>query len=211
MEPVGSLPLLQQHSTCPYAEPDQSSPSSPLHPISWTSILILSSHLRPGPPSGLVHSGFPTKTSIHFTSSHACYMPRPSPVCLVRSTDHEAPYDAISSSLLLPRSSWAAWNHMKEVFWKFKPLKLKESAPYNRPWRPRGRVEVSLYSFVNLGARWAWMVNSTLRSLDPRARDTVPITGDWVGPRAGLNRCGKCRPHRGSIPGPLTIWRSKLI
>jgi hypothetical protein len=24
----------------------------------------------------------------------------------------------------------------------------------------------------------------------------------WVGPRAGLDGCGKSRPHRDSIPGP---------
>jgi len=26
--------------------------------------------------------------------------------------------------------------------------------------------------------------------------------GGWLGPRAGLDRCGKSRPHRDSIPGP---------
>jgi hypothetical protein len=26
--------------------------------------------------------------------------------------------------------------------------------------------------------------------------------GGWVGPRAGLDGCGKSRPHRDSIPGP---------
>ena len=27
-------------------------------------------------------------------------------------------------------------------------------------------------------------------------------TGQWVGPRAGLDGCGKFLPHRDSIPGP---------
>ena len=32
------------------------------HPISWRSVLILSTHLRLGIPTGLFPSGFPTKT-----------------------------------------------------------------------------------------------------------------------------------------------------
>jgi len=44
-------PRLQVPATCPYPEPDQSS-SCPPHPTSWRSILILSCHLRLGPPSG---------------------------------------------------------------------------------------------------------------------------------------------------------------
>ena len=41
------------------------------HPTSWISILILSSHLRPGLRSGLFPSGLPTKTP---------YTPLPSPI-----------------------------------------------------------------------------------------------------------------------------------
>ena len=58
MEPEGSLPLSQVPATCPYPEPARSSPypNIPLLKI----ILILSSHLRLGLPSGLFPSDFPT-------------------------------------------------------------------------------------------------------------------------------------------------------
>ena len=39
------------------------------------------------------------------------------------------------------------------------------------------------------------------RSL-PRERPMTHCTGGWVGPRAGLDKCGKSRPHRVSTPGP---------
>jgi hypothetical protein len=64
-ESQGSSPHSQQPSNGPYPEPDESTPHSP-QPISPRSILIQSSHLRLGLPSGLFPSGFPTKTLYTF-------------------------------------------------------------------------------------------------------------------------------------------------
>ena len=39
-------------------------------------------------------------------------------------------------------------------------------------------------------------------AMPPGKRSDTHCTGGWVGPRAGLDRCGKSRPQRDSIPGP---------
>jgi len=56
-----SLPHSHVSATCPYPETDRSS-TSPPHPTYRRYILILSSNLRLGLPSGLFPSGFPTKS-----------------------------------------------------------------------------------------------------------------------------------------------------
>ena len=59
MEPESSLPPSQQPATCHYTESGRSSPYS--HPTSRIFVLILSSHLSLGLPSGLIPSGFPSR------------------------------------------------------------------------------------------------------------------------------------------------------
>ena len=52
-----------------------------------------------------------------------------------------------------------------------------------------------------------WVVSATPRPLYPRERPGTHCTGGWVRPRAGLDGCGKSRPHRDSIPGPSSPQR----
>jgi hypothetical protein len=72
MESRGSLLCTQQPDTGPYPKPDASSPHLP-NPISLRSILILSSHLHLGLPSGPFPSDFPTKILYAFHISPICH------------------------------------------------------------------------------------------------------------------------------------------
>jgi hypothetical protein len=95
-----------RHLSVSWTSPIQSTPP---HLTSWRSILILSSYLRLGLPSGLFPSGFPTKPYTRPSPPPPALHAAPisffsilSPVqYLVRSTDHEAPrYDVFSVPLL---------------------------------------------------------------------------------------------------------------
>jgi hypothetical protein len=69
MEPEGSLPHSQVPATCPYPEPARSSPHPTSHFLKIHLNIILPSTLAI--QSGLLPSGFPTKT---------LYTPFPSPI-----------------------------------------------------------------------------------------------------------------------------------
>ena len=83
------------------------------HPTSWRYILILSTHLRLGLPSGLFPSGYPTE--ILYTPSPHPYAPHAQPISFssilspaqywVMNTNHLAPRYAISSIPPLPHPS----------------------------------------------------------------------------------------------------------
>jgi hypothetical protein len=59
-----------------------------------------------------------------------------------------------------------------------------------------------LYSSFNVGARWRCVINAKPRLLYPREGPGTHCLRGWVGPRAGLDGCGKSLSHRDSIPGP---------
>jgi hypothetical protein len=76
-EPAVSSPYLQEPNIGPYPEPTESNPPPP-QPKSLSSVLIPSSHLRLGLPSGLFTSDFPTKILYTFLSfPHECHVSRP--------------------------------------------------------------------------------------------------------------------------------------
>jgi hypothetical protein len=87
----------------------RSIPSTPLHPTSWRSILILSSHLRLGLPSGLFPLKHPQQNPVYTSALpivlHALpisFFSISSPERYwVRSTDHEAPHCTTTATTLL--------------------------------------------------------------------------------------------------------------
>ena len=82
------------------------------------------------------------------------------------------PFPVLSSALGL----WSERNNCCKFNWL--------SLPYNRTWRPRGEVEVCLYSFFTPGEE-TW----------------CPLYGR-VCPRACMDRCGKLLPYRFSNHRP---------
>ena len=82
----------------------------------------------------------------------------------------------------------------------FKKVKLKLNLEQATKAQ-RGSTGIALL-FFNLGARWGWVVNATPRPLYPLKRPGTHCIGGWAGPKAGLDGCGKSRPHRDSISGP---------
>jgi hypothetical protein len=63
--------------------------------------------------------------------------------------------------------------------------------------------------FLNLGARRGCVVSITPRPPLPQEIPGTHYTGGWVGPGAGLDRCGKSRPT--GIRSPDLPARSKSL
>ena len=79
-----------------------------------------------------------------------------------------------------------------------RPKRKVEILRYNKTCRPRGGLEIQLYSFFDLGARWGLIVKATpSRQLYSRERNMVPITEVSVGIGAGLDGHVKSRPPPG--------------
>ena len=50
-----------------------------------------------------------------------------------------------------------------------------------------------------------WVVNAMPQPLYTWERPGTHCIGGWVGPRAGLDWCGKSRPHQDLIPGSSSL------
>jgi hypothetical protein len=85
----------------------------------------------------------------------------------------------------------------------FRPKNPTASAGFE-PTAQRG-VEVYIYSFFNLSARWGGWSTPRLGCFTP-GKHPVPI----VGPRAGLDGCGNLASHRHSMPGPSSSKLCRL-
>jgi hypothetical protein len=66
---------------------------------------------------------------------------------------------------------------------------------------------IAVFCFQTSALERFWGVGVTPRQLSTPGKDTIHIVQEaWVGPSAGLDRCGKLRPHEDSITGPSSPW-----
>ena len=74
------------------------------------------------------------------------------------------------------------------------------------PWRNHFTVVwmMSWWILKKKGVNWIQVVSITARPLYPQERPGTHCIGSWMGPRVGLDGCGKSRPYRDSIPGPFS-------
>ena len=162
---ITALPSVR-HLSLSWASPIQSIYP---HPTSWRSILILSTHQRLGLPSGLLPSGFPTKTL--YTPSPHPHAPHAHPISFsilspaqywVRSPSHLAPRHAISPIPLLPRPTRAQSLAVAELWVKSQQVGVQLAPPCGtwQCWR----------KWIHLRVRGCWCDSLQLEvSLAPAA------------------------------------------
>jgi hypothetical protein len=72
---------------------------------------------------------------------------------------------------------------------------------FYRPRRPLERVGYSSTLFLDSGTRRGEESASRPGRFLPPGKNPYPFTGGWLGPRVGLDRCGKSRPTGIRSPG----------
>ena len=76
---------------------------------------------------------------------------------------------------------------------------------------PDGEWSYSCTLFLTSALDGGWVVNVTPRPLYLRERSGTHCIGDWVGPRAGLDGCGKSRPPNGTRSPGRPVRRCAVI
>ena len=73
-------------------------------------------------------------------------------------------------------------------------------SPYSKLRRPRGGVEVQLYSYFNLEARCGWVISATPRPLYPSWENGYPFYRNLGGSQSRSGRVRKALPPPGFYP-----------
>ena len=109
------------------------------------------------------------------------------------------------SCFLCHRNMTTCYNFFSQTHYHITTLKCTPVQPLrlctNRTAH-RGSRSVALPFHDHGKRRWRGVSVTPRPLFTPRERPGTHCTGAWVGPRAGLDRCGKSRLHRDSIPGP---------
>jgi hypothetical protein len=79
--------------------------------------------------------------------------------------------------------------------------KKRQRDPYTG-LRPKKNWRYSSTVSITLALEGGGVASTTPRPLYLREIHAIHYRGGWVGARAGLDGCGKSRPHRDSTPGP---------
>jgi hypothetical protein len=88
-------------------------------------------------------------------------------------------------------------------------IKISLSSPYNRPRRSRRGVEVQLYSFFNLGARWDGWLTPRSGFFTPRKETRYPLNRRLGGPQGRSERLQKISPPPGFDPRTIKSIASR--
>ena len=113
--------------------------------------------------------------------------------------------------LLLDMETWERCGISSDGKTAWAVFKVKYNIYPSTGHESPGGIQIFLYSFSNLSARWDGWSNPHSDRFTPRKEAQYPLTGGWVGPRGCVDGCGKFRPYPGSNPGPSNAWRVTWI
>jgi hypothetical protein len=100
-------------------------------------------------------------------------------------------------SIFIPGEKYIVWYVTQAM-----EIKVKVKFNLEQATKVRDGVDLQLYSFFNPGARLGGWSTSHSGRFYPQLSPGTHCIGAWMGPRAGLDGCGICRPNRNSIPRP---------